>query len=95
MKAILVVVGFLSIAIGGCFELDIYQDRQHTVITKTAVPAYSDWVPGPFFLKGEKPVFILPAGTTVRAKRIRYGKDLSAKLERQPKPQLSPKDHRR
>lgn len=69
-------IAILAIGAGGFVGYDIFQDRQNIVVTEESVPAYPDWQPYPS--KEMKPVFLLPAKTDVKVKRIRYGKDYMA-----------------
>lgn len=70
------VIAILLIGAGGFLGYDIFQDRQHVVVTKESVPANSDWEPYPS--REMKPVFVLQSNTRAKVNRIRYGKDYMA-----------------
>jgi hypothetical protein len=80
MKKILIkFIAALAILIVALFcfvGYDILQDRKYNVLAGDSVPAYPDWEQ--YHSKDMKPVFILLPDTTVRVKRIRYGKDYMA-----------------
>jgi hypothetical protein len=73
---LIVVVAIPSLGIAGFIGYDILQDRQHILVTEGPVPAYPDWERYP--PSGMKPGFVIPPDTTLRVKRIRYGKDYMA-----------------
>ncbi len=80
-----VLISLVTLAVvgtAGFIGYDIFQDRQHIVLTDESVSAYTDWEPYP--TKEMKPIFILPPKTSAKVKRIRYGKDYMAiKVESQ------------
>jgi len=73
---LIAVVALPIVGITAYVGYDILQDRQHIVVTEEPVPAYADWQPYP--TKEMKPLFMLPAKTDTKVRRIRYGKDYMA-----------------
>jgi hypothetical protein len=77
---LIIAIAILLIGAGGFVSYDIFQDRQHIVVTKEPVPVHLDWEP---YHSGEmEPLFVLQANTKAKIKKIRYGKDYMSVRDR-------------